>query len=104
MRPYLPYVFTEQGVSMLSAVLRSSIAVEVSIKVIDSFVEIRKFITQNTLLFQKIDITDEKIYHLGASLKAPQSNCSCSNLRNPLTYRSFSFLFYQQIIEIFTDY
>lgn len=40
----LPYAFTEQGVSMLSAVLRSKTAIEVSIKIIDSFVNMRKFI------------------------------------------------------------
>jgi flagellar capping protein FliD len=43
----LPYVFTEQGVSMLSAVLRSKTAIEVSIKIIDSFVNMRKFIASN---------------------------------------------------------
>ena len=59
-RRYMPYVFTEQGVSMLSAVLRSKIAVEVSIQIIDSFVEMRKFVTQNALLFQKIDIIEQK--------------------------------------------
>ncbi len=59
-RKYMPYVFTEQGVSMLSAVLRSKIAVEVSIQIIDSFVEMRKFVTQNALLFQKIDIIEQK--------------------------------------------
>jgi len=46
-RRYLPYVFTEQGVSMLSAVLKSSIAIEVSIQIIDSFVKMRSFISQN---------------------------------------------------------
>jgi len=40
-RRYLPYVFTEQGVSMLSAVLRSKTAIEISIKIIDS---IEKFL------------------------------------------------------------
>ena len=59
-RKYMPYAFTEQGVSMLSAVLRSKIAVEVSIKIIDSFVEMRKFVTQNALLFQKIEIIEKK--------------------------------------------
>lgn len=51
----LPYAFTEQGVSMLSAVLKSDLAVEVSIKIIDSFVNMRKFISQNALLFQRLD-------------------------------------------------
>lgn len=53
-RRYLPYVFTEQGVSMLSAVLRSKTAIEVSIKIIDSFVNMRKFLSQNASLFTRI--------------------------------------------------
>ena len=59
-RRYLPYVFTEQGISMLSAVLRSKTAIEVSIKIIDSFVEMRRFMSQNTLLFQKIEVIESK--------------------------------------------
>ena len=44
---YLPYVFTEQGVSMLSAVLKSKTAIDVSIKIMDSFVNMRKLINSN---------------------------------------------------------
>jgi hypothetical protein len=51
----LPYAFTEQGVSMLSAVLKSDTAVEISIKIIDSFVMMRRLISNNTLLFQRLD-------------------------------------------------
>jgi len=54
-RRYLPHVFTEQGVSMLSAVLRSDIAIEISIKIIETFVNMRKFLMQNTSLFQRMD-------------------------------------------------
>jgi len=50
-RRYLPYVFTEQGVSMLSAVLCSETAIKVSIQIIDAFVEMRKF--------AKIELKDE---------------------------------------------
>lgn len=42
---YLPYAFTEQGVSMLSAVLRSPIAIQVSISIMDAFVAMRNYIT-----------------------------------------------------------
>jgi len=56
----LPYVFTEQGVSMLSAVLRSDVAVEMSIKIIDSFVAMRKFISQNASIFQKIESIEKR--------------------------------------------
>ncbi len=59
-RKYLPYVFTEQGVSMLSAVLRSDTAIQVSIKIIDTFVEMRKFISQNALIFQRLDSLEHK--------------------------------------------
>jgi len=60
-RKYLPYVFTEQGVSMLSAVLKSKTAIDVSIKIIDSFVNMRKFISQNALIFQKFESIENKI-------------------------------------------
>lgn len=44
---YLPYVFTEQGVAMLSGVLRSPIAVEVNIRIMRTFVAVRQYITAN---------------------------------------------------------
>ena len=54
-RRYMPYVFTEQGIAMLSAVLKSEIAVEVSIKIMNSFVEMRKFLLSNQELFSRLD-------------------------------------------------
>lgn len=59
-RKYLPYVFTEQGVSMLSAVLRSQTAIEVSIKIIDTFVNMRKFLSQNASLFTRIESIEKR--------------------------------------------
>jgi len=51
----LPYVFTEQGVSMLSAVLRSDAAIKVSIQIMEAFVGMRKFIANNAVVFQRLD-------------------------------------------------
>lgn len=51
---YLPYVFTEQGVAMLSAILKTDVAEEVSIAIMDAFVEMRKFIRDNVQLFNRI--------------------------------------------------
>ena len=48
-RRYKPYVFTEQGVAMLSSVLRSETAINISIKIIDAFVTMRKYISTNLL-------------------------------------------------------
>lgn len=53
-RRYLPYAFSEQGIAMLSAVLRSDTAVEVSIKIMDAFVEMRRFLASNTQLFEQL--------------------------------------------------
>jgi len=57
---YLPYVFTEQGVAMLSAVLRSEVAVRVSIQIINAFVEMRSFIQNNASLFQRLELVEHK--------------------------------------------
>lgn len=54
-RRYLPYAFTEQGVAMLSAVLRSDVAVKVSIQIMQAFVTMRKFLLQNASVFQRLD-------------------------------------------------
>jgi len=52
---YLPYAFSEQGISMLSAVLRSETAIKMSIRIINAFVEMRKFILNNAQLFQRLE-------------------------------------------------
>lgn len=51
----LPYVFTEQGVAMLSAVLRSETAINVSIRIMEAFVEMRKLIAENSLMFNRLE-------------------------------------------------
>ena len=53
-RRTLPYVFTEQGISMLSAVLRSDQAIAVSIGIMNAFIEMRHFIASNALMFERI--------------------------------------------------
>ena len=53
-RRYLPNVFTEQGVAMLSAVLKSSAAIQTSVRIMDAFVEMRHFIASNASMFEQI--------------------------------------------------
>lgn len=55
-----PNVFTEQGVAMLSAVLRSKIAVQISIQIINAFVEMRKFIANHYGLLQRMEGIERK--------------------------------------------
>jgi hypothetical protein len=57
----LPYAFTELGVAMLAGVLKSDIAVKISIKIIETFVEMRKFIQSNAQVFQRLDRVEVKL-------------------------------------------
>jgi len=59
-RRYLPYVFTEQGIAMLSAVLNSETAIYVSIKIMNAFVEMRRFMASNAMLFERISAVELK--------------------------------------------
>jgi hypothetical protein len=59
-RRYLPYAFTEQGVAMLSAVLRSETAVKISVQIINAFVTMRRFIASNAQIFQRLDTLEIK--------------------------------------------
>lgn len=59
-RRYLPYVFTEQGIAMLSAVLKSDEAIQVSVKIINAFVKMRRFLTENALMFDKLNSLELK--------------------------------------------
>ena len=58
---YMPRVFTEQGVSMLSAVLRSDTAIDVSVRIMDAFVEMRHFIVDNAHMFEQIRSIDHRL-------------------------------------------
>jgi len=55
-----PFAFTEQGVSMLSAVLKSDIAIDVSIKIMNSFISMRKIISNNSAILSKFDKIEQK--------------------------------------------
>lgn len=59
-RRTLPYVFTEQGISMLASVLHSEVAIKVSIGIMRAFVEMRRFIANNALLFERISNVELK--------------------------------------------
>ncbi len=55
-----PYVFTEQGVAMLSSVLSSPVAVQVNIQIMRAFVQFRRLLTTNKELLEKITAMEEK--------------------------------------------
>ena len=59
-RRYLPYAFAESGVAMLASLLRSDIAIKVSIQIMKAFVQMRKIIADNSLLFNRLDRIERK--------------------------------------------
>ena len=60
-RKYLPYVFTEQGIAMLSALLKSDIAVSVSVNIMKAFIEMRKFLMINGQVFERLTSVEHKL-------------------------------------------
>ena len=59
-RKYLPYAFTEQGVAMLSSVLRSPLAVQVNIGIMRAFVRLREMLASHRVLAQKLAKLENK--------------------------------------------
>ncbi len=59
-RKYPPYAFTEQGVAMLSGMLRSPRAVQVNIEIMRAFVRLRRMLQANTELARKLDALEKK--------------------------------------------
>jgi hypothetical protein len=57
---YLPYAFTEQGVAMLSSVLRSARAVQVNVEIMRTFVRLRQILASNAQLARKLDTLEKK--------------------------------------------
>lgn len=57
---YLPFAFTEQGVSMLSSILKSDVAIEINISIIRVFVQLRQFALSHSELSQKLNELEKK--------------------------------------------
>jgi len=62
-RRYLPYVFTEQGVAMLSSVLNSERAMLVNIEIMRAFVKLRQILASNSELSRRLDELESKYDH-----------------------------------------
>ena len=76
-RRTLPYVFTEQGVAMLSAVLNSDIAINVSVQIIEAFVKLRQMLSENSFINLRLDkleqnqlISEEKFKQVFQALES----------------------------------
>ncbi|AUI66367.1 MULTISPECIES: ORF6N domain-containing protein [Glaesserella] len=68
-RRFLPYAFTEQGIAMLSAVLRSEVAVQVSIKIMQAFVQMRHTLLNNVGVMQRLETVERKQIEMSGQLE-----------------------------------
>ncbi|MDV3805218.1 DNA-binding protein [Elizabethkingia anophelis] len=98
-RRYLPYVFTEQGIAMLSAVLRSDVAVRVSIEIMDAFVEMRRMLISNASLFHRLDKieirqleTDQKIEEIFKALESDKLQSEKGIFYNGQVFDAYKFV------------
>ena len=60
-RKYIPYAFTEYGITMLAGLLKSEVAVNVSIKIVNTFIEMRKFLSSNGQLVERLTNVEYKL-------------------------------------------
>ena len=97
-RRYMPYVFTEQGIAMLSAVLKNDVATNVSVNIMRAFVEMRNFLLSNKEMFSRLDRVELKQLETDKKLEEV-FNYIASNIEvkqniffNGQIYDAFSFI------------
>lgn len=98
-RRTLPFVFTEQGVSMLSAVLNSDIAIDTSIQIINAFIQMRKVTgSHHQLLHLSQDFakhkleTNQKFEHVFKALETPELMNKQGVFFDGQTYDAYAFV------------
>lgn len=82
-----PYVFTEQGVAMLSTVLRSDTAVSVSIQIMDAFTAMRHFLASNAPVLQRLDVMERNQLALNAHQEELSAGLAETNHRLEEVFR-----------------
>lgn len=93
-----PYAFTEQGIAMLSAVLKSEVAIKVSIKIINTFVEMRRFLVSNAAVLGRLDRVELKQLEIDQKLEkvfnyiASQTEVKQNIFFDGQIYDAFSFI------------
>ena len=96
----MPYVFTEQGVAMLATILRTKVAEEVSIRIMDAFVEMRKYINNNLIeqtYINKLVIKDHERINL---LEETFSKLEEKTKRNSIFFEGQIYDAYSLLIDI----
>ena len=80
------YAFTEQGVAMLSTVLRSETAIRVSIRIMDAFVAMRRFMVTNAEVFQRLSTMEYHQLEMQQHVLRLGAKVSISKVRQPFLW------------------
>ena len=96
----IPFAFTEQGVSMLSSILKSKTATNISINIFRAFVSMRKFISSNNDLFQRLDTMEKR--QIGYEIKSDEKFDKLFNALEDKSLKPSHGIFYDG--EIFDAY
>ncbi|MEK6494400.1 ORF6N domain-containing protein [Myroides odoratimimus] len=98
-RRYLPYVFSEQGIAMLASVLRSDVAIKVSIEIMNAFVEMRRMLISNASLFHRLDKieikqleTDQKFEEIFKALESDKLHSEKGIFYNGQIFDAYTFV------------
>lgn len=88
----LPFAFNEQGVSMLSCVLKSETAIKVSINIIRAFAAMRQFLSINAQLYQRMATLEEKqeavlLFAVGKRRAGAHGRCDVAGVSGTLDFR-----------------
>ena len=97
-RRYMPYVYTEQGIAMLASVLKSDIASTVSVHIMRTFVEMRRFLVSNAVVFERLNRVELKQLEVDQKFEkvfdyiANQTEVKQNIFYNGQIYDAFSFI------------
>ena len=98
--PGTPAAFTEQGVAMLSAILRSPTAIEVSIRIMDAFVAMRHFIVTNAAVLQRLGAVEVKQIAMDEKLNKVLGQIECKEFpAEKIFYDGHEYDAYDKIVE-----
>ena len=100
-RRYLPYVFTEQGIAMLAGVLKNEIAVAVSINIIKSFIEMRKFLNSNGQVFERLTNVEYKLLEHDKKFDKVFNMLQQETVKQKVFFEGQIYDAYELIIDIF---
>ena len=100
---YAPYAFTEQGVAMLSAVLRSETAVKVSIEIMNAFVQMRHYLQENAGIISRLTNTETQLLEHDKQFKKIDENFSkiFNALESNITPKKEGIFFQGQIFDAY---